>query len=413
MGGKMKIFSFGVVLTTLFTSFVSLAGTLVINNNQSDPRAKEVMYAFIDAFDKAHPEVTVVVNDFDHEEYKVAIRNFLQADAPDIAVWFAGNRMKFFVDQGLFEDVSDVWESAGLNDSMAASKGSLTVDGKQYGVPYAYYQWGVYYRKDIFDKLGLNEPRDFEEFKWVCAMLKKNGYTPITIGTKYLWTAAAWFDYMNMRINGYKFHMDLMAGNASYEDPRLDDVFDKWAELSNAGYYLENHASLSWQEAITPMINGEAAMYLMGNFVVPFFEDAGVADNVDYFQFPMVYNGVGMAEDAPTDTFHIPSGAKNKEDAKKFLAFLANPDAAKALAEDNGSLTPNSNASPPSDRFKQQGFAVLSNASDIAQFYDRDTHPDMHGDGMKGFQEFMVKPERIGAIRSRLDKTRKRVFGSN
>ena len=25
--------------------------------------------------------------------------------------------------------------------------------------------------------------------------------------------------------------MDLMAGNASYEDPRLDDVFDKWAEF--------------------------------------------------------------------------------------------------------------------------------------------------------------------------------------
>ena len=36
--------------------------------------------------------------------------------------------------------MSDVWESAGC-DSMAASKGSLTVDGKQYGVPYAYYQW--------------------------------------------------------------------------------------------------------------------------------------------------------------------------------------------------------------------------------------------------------------------------------
>ena len=149
----MKIFSFLVVLATLITSSISFAGTLVINNNQSDPRAKEVMYAYIDAFEKAHPEVSVVVNDFDHEEYKVAIRNFLQADAPDIAIWFAGNRMKFFVDQGLLEDVSDVWESAGFNDSMAASKGSLTVDGKLYGVPYAYYQWGVYYRKDIFDNL--------------------------------------------------------------------------------------------------------------------------------------------------------------------------------------------------------------------------------------------------------------------
>ena len=60
-----------------------------------------------------------------------------------------------------------------LNDSMASTKGSLTVDGKQYGVPWGYYQWGVYYRKDLFDELGLNVPRDWDEFKWVCAMLKK------------------------------------------------------------------------------------------------------------------------------------------------------------------------------------------------------------------------------------------------
>ena len=74
--------------------------------------------------------------------------------------------------------------------------------------------------------------------------LRKMVITPVTIGTKYLWTAAGWFDYMNMRINGYNFHMDLMLVMLSYEDPRLDDVFDKWAELSNAGYYLEDHASL-------------------------------------------------------------------------------------------------------------------------------------------------------------------------
>ena len=50
MGGKMKIFSLLVVLATLITSSISFAGTLVINNNQSDPRAKEVMYAYINAF---------------------------------------------------------------------------------------------------------------------------------------------------------------------------------------------------------------------------------------------------------------------------------------------------------------------------------------------------------------------------
>ena len=83
------------------------------------------------------------------------------------------------------------------------------------------------------------------------------------------------------------------------------------------------------------MINGEAAMYLMGNFVVPFFEDAGVADNVDYFQFPKIVDGVPMSEDAPTDTIHIPAGAKNIEDAKKFLGFLSNPEAATKWANAN------------------------------------------------------------------------------
>jgi hypothetical protein len=31
----------------------------------------------------------------------------------------------------------------------------MTQKGKQWGIPYTYYQWGVYYRKDIFDKLGI------------------------------------------------------------------------------------------------------------------------------------------------------------------------------------------------------------------------------------------------------------------
>ena len=30
-----------------------------------------------------------------------------------------------------------------------------------------------------------------------------------------------------------------------------------------------------------------------------------------------------MAEDAPTDTIHIPAKAKNKANARKFMAYLA------------------------------------------------------------------------------------------
>ncbi|MBO6471608.1 MAG: carbohydrate ABC transporter substrate-binding protein [Pelagibacteraceae bacterium] len=407
----MRILKYLFILSTIFASSISSAGTLVVNSNQSGESSEAGFNAYVAAFEAAHPDIDVQVNLTEHEAYKTAIRNFLVAEAPDVAIWFAGNRMKFFVDQGLFMDVSDVWADADLNNIMSSSKASLSVEGKQYGVPWGYYQWGVYYRKDIFDNLGLNVPKDWAEFKWVCAMLKKNGITPITIGTKYLWTAAGWFDYLNLRINGYAFHMGLTAGKISYEDSRLDAVFDAWRELIEPGYFLEDHATYSWQEAQAPQINGEAAMYLIGNFYVPTLESAGVVDKMDFFQFPPIKPGVGMYEDAPTDTMHIPSGAKNVVDAKKFLAFMSDPSAATNWAKMGGMLSPNSLADAPTDRFQQMGFAMLNAADGLAQFYDRDANPDMAKAGMEGFQEFMVKPDREAKVRARMEKERRRIYG--
>ena len=50
---------------------------------------------------------------------------------------------------------------------------------------------------------------------------------------------------------------------------------------------------------------------------------------------------------------------------------------------------------------------MLSAADGLAQFYDRDSSPEMAKVGMEGFQEFMVKPERIADIREKLDAERK------
>ena len=408
MGGKMKKL---IIILTLFISSVASAGTLIVNSNQSGAEAAAALKEYIADFEAAHPDVKVVLNEFESESYKVAIRNFLTSETPDVALWFAGNRMKFFVDQDLFRDVSDVWEEYGLYDSMASSRLSVTVDDKQYGVPWGYYQWGMYYRTDIFDKVGLSVPTNFEELVAACSTLRENNITPVAIGTRYLWTAAGWFDYLNMRINGYEFHMDLAAGKVSYEDSRLDMVFDKWAELINADCYLEDHASFGWEDGLTPMINGEAAMYLLGNFITGNLNTAGVLDHIDYFQFPKIVDGVPLSEDAPTDTIHIPAGAKNIEDAKKFLGFLSNPEAATKWANARSFLSPNSNAEPPSDRFQLKGVNVLNNAYGIAQFFDRDANPDMAKTAMEGFQEFMVKPDREAKIRARVEKERERIHG--
>ncbi len=46
----------------------------------------------------------------------------------------------------------------------------------------------------------------------------------------------------------------------------------------------------------------------------------------------------------------------------------------------------------------------------IAQFFDRDAPAEMAKAGMEGFQEFMVKPERLEKILKRLEKVRGRVY---
>ena len=406
----MKIFLS--VLSIMMLSFsITFAGTLKVTNNSSNvDNHKLWKETIIPTFEKENPNIKVEMTIYDHEAYKTQIRNFLPAEPPDVVNWFSGNRMKFFVNQGLFEDVSDVWDQNNLHNELAAARSTMTVDGKQWGVPTTYYQWGFYYRKDIFAKYGLGEPRSMADLMNIFETLKKNGVTPIAIGTKYLWTAAGWFDFLNLRINGYDFHMALMDGEVSYEDQRLDRVFDVWGEIAKSGYYIDNHASYSWQEGMAPMINGDAAMYLLGNFIIPDLMRAGLEGKIGYFQFPVIDGSVRTYEEAPTDSMHIPARAKNKKDARRFLAFLGRADIQKIIADASGNLSTNNQSPPPTDEFLKIGFKVLSESAGLAQFYDRDTPPEMAKEGMKGFQEFMVKPDREKQIRQRIERARKRIF---
>jgi multiple sugar transport system substrate-binding protein len=93
-----------------FISSAAKAEKLVINSNESDPAPKETFTKVVDEFKKQNPDLQVQFNTMDHEGYKTAIRNWLTTEPPDVVFWFAGNRMKAFVDRGLLDDVSDLWK---------------------------------------------------------------------------------------------------------------------------------------------------------------------------------------------------------------------------------------------------------------------------------------------------------------
>ncbi|PHP26398.1 ABC transporter substrate-binding protein [Limimaricola cinnabarinus] len=393
---------------------MALSGELKIFSDMSNPAPRAVMEGMVERFGEMHPDLDIELTVIDREAYKTQIRNFLTANPPDVANWYAGNRMAPYVDAGLFEDVSDLWD-AEMSESLASTKGAMTLDGKQWGVPYTYYQWGVYYRKDLYEEHGLEEPQDWETFKSNCQTLLDNDIKCFTIGTKFLWTAAGWFDYLNMRTNGYDFHMALTAGEVEWTDDRVRQTFANWAELIEMGAFIDNHTAYSWQEALPFMVNGDAAAYLMGNFAVAPLREAGLSDDqLDYYQFPAINGDVELAEDAPTDTFHIPSGAQNKEAARAFLEFVTSAENQTEINAGDalGQLPVNANSSVDEDKFLKEGFETLSSNSPggVAQFFDRDAPAEMAKVAMEGFQEFMVKPDNLDRILDRLERARQRIY---
>lgn len=396
-------FAFGLMAST------AMAGELVLNSDQSDPAPKKAMEELIAGFEKANPDIKVKWNNFDHEGYKSAIRNFLTADPPDVAAWYAGNRMAPFVTAGLFEPVDDVWASAGFNDQLKSAAASMTIDGKKWGVPYTYYQWGIYYNKEAYKKAGAEVPKTWAEFVSNCEKFKAAGIDCLTTGTKALWPGAGIFDYMNLRTNGYEFHMDLANGKVAWTDAKVKATFAEWAKI--VPYITANHAAIDWQDAAALLSQGKAANYVMGNFAVATFKDGGMTnDTLGFMVFPEITPGIPRAEEAPTDTFHIPAGAKNKEDAKKFLAYIGSAEAQTKMNATLGQLPVNNTSTVGDDPFIKAGFEMLSSAYALAQFFDRDAPADMAKAGMEGFQEFMVKPENVDAILERLEKVRAKVY---
>lgn len=402
----------GLALTAAF-SHAALASDLVVTFDDLNPDKKAAFETAIEAFKAANPDINVTANNGDREAHKSTIRNALQNDAPDVITWYPGNRMGPFVDAGLFMDISDLWASdPNLSDKFNAIKPTMTRDGKQWGVPYSYYQWGVYYRKDIYDKLELSEPSTWEELLGNCDKMTEAGVTPFTIGTKYLWTAAGVFDYLNLRTNGYDVHNDLTAGKIKYTDDRIRATFAKWEEMLDRCSFVSTHATMSWQDAISPFAKGDAAMYVMGNFSVGQYKDAGLTDEqIDFFQFPEITAGVPRAEEAPADAFFIPAKAKNVENAKKFLAFIATPEIQSEWNKTIGQLPPNSAAEiNTDDKFIVEGMETLSTAAGLAQFYDRDAPAAMAKAGMEGFQKFMLDPSTLDEVLENLDKVQAEVY---
>lgn len=399
------------VLLLMVVFFAFAKEKIVVNSYMSDPAPRKTFAELVKMFEAKYPQYEVVVNTFAHEDFKTLLRTWLAApEGPDVVTWFAGERMRYFAEKGLIAPVSDIFAGKKFTDFFPGSfESTCSYKGKVYFVPQSWYWWGVYYRKSVFQKYGLKEPKTWAEFLNVCETLKKNKIIPIAIGTKFPWTAAGWFDILNLRINGLDFHIKLTAGEVPYNDARVLKVFTYWKQIIDKGYLLPNHTSYEWQEAAQFLFRGEAGMYYMGQFIKDVAPEAVKAD-LDFFRFPVIDPKVPLFEETPIDGFMMPANAKNKKGAIEFLRFIASEEAQRKFATDLGRLAAHIKVTPPDDHAKK-GFNMILQTAGVAQFYDRDTNPEMAEVGMNGMIQFLTKPGDITKILNNLESSRKKIYG--
>jgi multiple sugar transport system substrate-binding protein len=360
-------------------------------SNASDAVPKKAYANVVTAFEAASGD-TITTNTVDHNSFQDKINNYLQGSPDPVFTWFAGYRMKYYAAKGLVAPLDDVWAEIGAdNFGQGIQTASTGDDGKKYFIPNYNYPWAIFYRKSVWAAKGYVVPTTFDQLKTLCTQMKKDGITPIAFADKDLWPACGTFDYINMRLNGYQFHVDLMAHKESWDQQKVKDVFDNWKAL--LPFQDQGALGLTWQEGATTLANKKSGMLLLGSFVTQQFTDPTVLADIDFFPFPSMTEANGQdAVEAPIDGFMVSKRGADNGAAKAFAAFIGTAAGQNAYQKiDTSNIATNKLADNSAySALTKKAQTTIANAKYISQFLDRDSLPAFASNAMEpALQSFL------------------------
>jgi len=389
------------------------SGDITFGSNYSDPSTKGA-FATLTQQATSATSVKINVNTVDHNTFQNNITSYLQGTPDSLCTWFAGYRMQYFAAQGLLAQIDDVWDKIGSNFNDATKSLSKGLDGHYYFVPIYNYPWVVFYNKSTFSSKGYSVPTTWDQFTALAQQMKKDGLIPIAFADKDLWPALGTFDILNLRINGYDFHMQLMQNKAQYTDPKVTEVFKHWAEI--LPYCQSGANGRIWQDAAKALENKQAGMMFQGsNQVAANYSAANLAD-LDFFPYPAINPDFGQDYmDAPADGFIMPNKGKNGGSAKKVLEYIGTGPAEVAYLKTDKwdvGLAQNIDTSGYNAIQKKSAQAIAA-CKNVAQFGDRDTDPAMAAALEALIQKFIDDPSdsNISSIQKSAADQAKTIFG--
>jgi glucose/mannose transport system substrate-binding protein len=241
-----------------------------------------------------------------------------------------------WVKTGYMQPLTQFYKDNGLTDKFPKQLIDLvSYNGEPYSVPVNVHRNGVLWmNKKIFANNGLQAPQTWDQFFTVADALKAKGITPLALGDKDKWESLDLFEEILLSKLGPQSYRDIWAGKVPWTDPRVTDTLTSMGRVLS--YINDDHATLTWDQAAGLVLQGKAAMNIMGDWEKGYYTANGWKPGQDFGWTPVP--GTAGSFVVVTDTFGLPKHIKHQAAALDWLKTVGSVAGQDAFNPKKGSI---------------------------------------------------------------------------
>ena len=328
------------LLTALFTPLgtgaLGAAAPVELEFFSLKPETVPVMEEIIAGFMAENPDIKVTLTSVADARTVLSTR-IATNEIPDILnVYPAEDSFKVMFDDGLMADLT---EQPFLGNVADAMLNMAAYNGKQYALPMTLSSYGIYYRTDIFEKLGLKEPATYQELLDVCKALKENGYDAFALPNKDVGNIAQRLERTIgvLNPNSDEEFAKIAAGEMKVEDSKTIRGFAQLC-LDVAQYSTADPLGLDYESAVADLVNGKAAMMFSGTWMLSTMQASNPDVAVKLIPIPSPLSEEILVPVNIDTSFSVSTACKHPEQALKFIEYLSRTEVAQKYYELDGNV---------------------------------------------------------------------------
>jgi glucose/mannose transport system substrate-binding protein len=225
-----------------------------------------------------------------------------------------------YVAAGFCEPITDLYQSEGWTEVMPEDLiAQATEGGEQYSVPVGVHRGnGFWYSRQVMEDAGVTvgETMTIDDFFAAADALQAKGVPALAMGTKDAFVAAQTFENTLLAVVGPDSYNQLFAGEMGWDDQGVKDAMDVFARMLD--YVNDDHPALTWDGATALVIENRAGFNSMGDWAYGEVVAKEAVEGTGWVSHPGTQGSFVLV----VDSFTLPVGAPNPENARAWLQVL-------------------------------------------------------------------------------------------